>query len=439
VISTTTHKIYESAQAANLNNNPTTAANVPLWWLEVSATNRWMPFDKSMSAKCTLTGSIRYRLLMASTVDVLAVMGLSALAVSAVVYKYAGVARRNLLTYSYDQSNAVYVPSNLTVTGNAVQDPLFLNQAAALVETVTNTTHTLTFPSNTVTSGLNYTVSFSARRILIVAGRDVYVTLPNARFSSSPQATFNLLTGAVSFSSGVVSASIVADGDFWRCSITGACTTSGAATPIAHLVSGAATTYLGNGVSGIYMAKAQFELGALTAYQWVDDALSWGDVAFSQRKAVSSELVLNSKEAVFTGFSADNTDFIELMVSPLLSTGVASVTEIVPAKGYNVGTLTNSSVGIVDYSTVTRDTFGTPTIVKRNYANRADYTVVILRSWAASTRNFLADFRATPLLFFTTVDPENLGMTVYGVYSDFDIPVTGADRSFMSLSVLGLT
>ncbi|MBZ0104636.1 MAG: hypothetical protein K8H84_03305 [Sulfuricella denitrificans] len=43
----TTHKIYESIQAGNLNHDPVadTALATPLWWKVVSATGRWQMFD----------------------------------------------------------------------------------------------------------------------------------------------------------------------------------------------------------------------------------------------------------------------------------------------------------------------------------------------------------------------------------------------------------
>jgi hypothetical protein len=50
VIVLSSHKIYQSLQAANLNNDPlddpqNDPDNLPVWWVEVSATNRWKVFD----------------------------------------------------------------------------------------------------------------------------------------------------------------------------------------------------------------------------------------------------------------------------------------------------------------------------------------------------------------------------------------------------------
>lgn len=54
VISTATHKIYESAQAANIGHALTDAA----WWVEVGATNRWKMFDQGVGSQTSQAASI---------------------------------------------------------------------------------------------------------------------------------------------------------------------------------------------------------------------------------------------------------------------------------------------------------------------------------------------------------------------------------------------
>lgn len=54
VILTSTHKIYQSLQAANTNHNPATATD---WWLEVGPTNRWSCFDNALGSACSATTS----------------------------------------------------------------------------------------------------------------------------------------------------------------------------------------------------------------------------------------------------------------------------------------------------------------------------------------------------------------------------------------------
>lgn len=57
VIMASTHKVYESLQAANTNKNPTTQT---LWWAEVSPTNRWKAWDTSNTTQTAQASSISY-------------------------------------------------------------------------------------------------------------------------------------------------------------------------------------------------------------------------------------------------------------------------------------------------------------------------------------------------------------------------------------------
>lgn len=56
VINTTTHKVYESTQAGNLNHNP--VGDGGTWWVEVSATNRWKMFDQGVGTQTEQASSI---------------------------------------------------------------------------------------------------------------------------------------------------------------------------------------------------------------------------------------------------------------------------------------------------------------------------------------------------------------------------------------------
>lgn len=74
VILTSTHKIYESLQASNLNKNPTTE---PLWWVEVSPTNRWKVFDTSNSTQTKQSTSISYTLAAGVAIDSISILNIS--------------------------------------------------------------------------------------------------------------------------------------------------------------------------------------------------------------------------------------------------------------------------------------------------------------------------------------------------------------------------
>lgn len=59
VIVAAQHKIYQSAVAANVGKDPATDRAA---WLEAGATNRWKPYDKSVSSQAVQAGSISYRI-----------------------------------------------------------------------------------------------------------------------------------------------------------------------------------------------------------------------------------------------------------------------------------------------------------------------------------------------------------------------------------------
>ena len=81
VIKAATHRIYKSLQAGNLNHDPAAEANPasPVWWLDYSATNRWMMFDKVVGQQTSKADSIAVALQTNVRVDSVALLNISAL------------------------------------------------------------------------------------------------------------------------------------------------------------------------------------------------------------------------------------------------------------------------------------------------------------------------------------------------------------------------
>lgn len=71
VILTSTHKVYQSAAAGNLNNNPATS---PTLWTEVSPTNRWKVFDTSNSTQTEQGLNMSYTLRPGQSISALAAL-----------------------------------------------------------------------------------------------------------------------------------------------------------------------------------------------------------------------------------------------------------------------------------------------------------------------------------------------------------------------------
>lgn len=74
VILTSTHKIYESLQAGNLNKAPATEV---LWWVEVSPTNRWKMLDLSSSTQTQIDSSDYYEFTPGVAVNALSLINIS--------------------------------------------------------------------------------------------------------------------------------------------------------------------------------------------------------------------------------------------------------------------------------------------------------------------------------------------------------------------------
>lgn len=73
VILTSTHRIYESLQATNLNKNPVTES---LWWIEVAPTNRWACLDASVSTGTSQADNIKYTFRPGTVINALAALNL---------------------------------------------------------------------------------------------------------------------------------------------------------------------------------------------------------------------------------------------------------------------------------------------------------------------------------------------------------------------------
>lgn len=85
VISTTTHRVYESARNSNLGKNPTVRtnrfnpeSNPTGWWIDVSATNRWKVLDGRLFDQARQASSMRWTFVTASGINAVGLFGLFA-------------------------------------------------------------------------------------------------------------------------------------------------------------------------------------------------------------------------------------------------------------------------------------------------------------------------------------------------------------------------
>jgi len=98
-ISTTTHRVYESLVAGNINHDPTDITNrigATPWWLDVSATNRWRMFDDQTTSQSSAATTMTVTLTPGSF-NGFALLGLAADTIAVTVKELLG----NTTIYSY--------------------------------------------------------------------------------------------------------------------------------------------------------------------------------------------------------------------------------------------------------------------------------------------------------------------------------------------------
>ena len=175
--------------------------------------------------------------------------------------------RTNLLTYSEDFGNVIWIKTRASVTTNATVSPDGTLSADKLVEdTTASNSHYLLQPS-AVTSGSTYSVSVYAK-----AGERQFIQIvtANVNMGLTGICCADLVNGTVQSNANYISAEIKPVNNGWfRVTAVMVPSTTGlnpqirlSATNTLSLAS-----YSGDGVSGVYLWGAQTELGAFpTSY-----------------------------------------------------------------------------------------------------------------------------------------------------------------------------
>ena len=173
--------------------------------------------------------------------------------------------RRNLLTYTDLMSESIWVKTGSTVSnqGGGVWE---------LAESTANSQHLIYHNGQSVVSGTTYTttleVKANGRSRLTIAGVSTSWSINSCTFDLNTQ-TYTL--------SGAGTASISDLGDGWRrISYTRQATGTATGANARHILfiadSEGATSYLGDGVSGMLVRNPQFEINGFTPYQRVVSA-----------------------------------------------------------------------------------------------------------------------------------------------------------------------
>lgn len=114
-----------------------------------------------------------------------------------------------------------------------------------------------------------------------------------------------------------------------------------------------------------------------------------------------------------------------------------AIGNVILGLSYDIGkTAYGASVGIIDYSRVTRDDFGNGTIVRRGFNRRGRFMVWLEKANVDAVYNLLSDFRATPTLLIGT--DAYTSTFIYGLIKDWEITIDYPRHSVMTIETEGL-
>lgn len=95
------------------------------------------------------------------------------------------------------------------------------------------------------------------------------------------------------------------------------------------------------------------------------------------------------------------------------------------------------SMGQIDFSVKTRDSFGNFSFLERGFSRRGEANVWVENGDVDGLLNFLADIRATPALF--EMSSSFSSSVIYGIAKDFNLEVQRPTVSLISVRLEGLT
>lgn len=437
VILTSTHKIYESLQAGNLNKSPDTQT---AWWIPVSATNRWKLLDGSLFQATSISGTMRYYWALPSAIDT---VGLAEVEAGNV---YVGLietsspgARRNLMGFS--EFFDLFTLSGTVFNPTLQRSPWSSFTAQAMREDGSTGGHTISGGNISYTSGLAYTFSVYVKRG--DGSRNCALQFPLSRFSSWPSAIFSLTDGSVLATSGSVTTHTAVNmgNGWWRLAITATATSTGTADGgTLYMASGTSTSYAGSVSFNIYFIGWQLEQASSpSTYQFIATSAVYGERTYTNAQVMTVVGSGSLTDAIFTGIPASAGDLLEVAVYS--DSGTSKLGELVVGASYSLGEIVNSAQAQeVSYDKRDFDeTFGTLTFLARPGRKVTTFNVLNDRDVMASRSKFLRFIRRVSCHYYTDGDLANAwGLATLGRVQEVTYSVDGSDVVILPITIDGI-
>lgn len=154
----------------------------------------------------------------------------------------------------------------------------------------------------------------------------------------------------------------------------------------------------------------------------------WWAFFFGQRRSPKQHVAYDLPSFPSAVLSIELTGGVELAVGVIL---------IGQQQRFSLGVQQGARVGVQDYSRKETNDFGDTVLVRRAFAKRANFDLLLTKSEVGTLQNYLSDIRAKPALWIGSKEYEST--IVYGFYKNFDILITYPEHAECSLEIEGLT
>lgn len=118
--------------------------------------------------------------------------------------------------------------------------------------------------------------------------------------------------------------------------------------------------------------------------------------------------------------------------------GIASLGEILIGQDHRIGrTLTDTAIGLQDYSIKERNDFGGAVVVERGFTRTVDFRFIFPTEDARRIQSIMSRIRARVAVFYTGAGSDRFATSVPGFYRDFAVPLS-TNFSFGTIEVESL-